>query len=219
MSWVFRFELQGGDRPVPVAVRRKAGLLLQRTLRKLQHIGLVVLAPNDDEPLVGEIQIFLRDGAEASFASLLAMLQQLAREEPGTSITAADDFYLGGRDVLTVGTPDEVLAPDHTHGTGVFRSGDQHGQSVYRDLPSSIDALRVVASFLNALSAQRLIVWCGPKDDVLEALAELVDAIAGGRWRGAEDVLRVLEADDSVEEIFATDPQIDAAWREAIRHA
>ncbi|APR74685.1 Hypothetical protein A7982_00031 [Minicystis rosea] len=50
-------------------------------------------------------------------------------------------------------------------------------------------------AFLARLSAKRLVVWRGPEDHAIEQLAALVELIDGGRWRGADDVLRVLEED------------------------
>ena len=79
-----------------------------------------------------------------------------------------------------------------------------------------MDGPDVARAFLARLSAKRLVAWRGPEDHAIEQLAALVEQINGGRWRGADAVLRVLEEDPAVDEVFATDRQLDDLWRKAV---
>jgi hypothetical protein len=89
-------------------------------------------------------------------------------------------------------------------------------ERVYRAEVPRLDGPAVARAFLALLSAKRLIAWCGPEDTTIERLAALVEQINGGRWRGADAVLRALEQDPAVDEVFATDRQLDDLWRQAV---
>ncbi|APR82684.1 Hypothetical protein A7982_08033 [Minicystis rosea] len=217
MSWNLHFEIawrEGG--PVPVEIRKKAGRVLQGSFEAAKNLGLIALEPSDDEPLHGFVQILFRDDSEADFAILLGALQRLAREEPGLRVTASDELYLTGEDVLEVGEPRHVISPDHTGGTGVFRARSGAAKQVHRAEIPRLSGRDVARAFLAGLSAKRLVAWRGPEDHAIEQLAALVEVINGSRWRGAKDVLRVLEEDPAVDEVFATDRQLDDLWRQAV---
>jgi hypothetical protein len=205
---------EGG--PVPLEIRKKAGRVLRSGFKAAKNLGVIALEPSDDEPSHGFVQLLLRDGNEADFATLLGALQRLAREEPGLLVTASDELYLAGEDVLAVGEPRRVISPDHTRGTGVFRAPSSATEQVYRAEVPRLPGRDVARAFLARLSAKRLVAWCGPEDHAIEQLAALVETINGGRWRGAADVLRVLEEDPAVDEVFATDRQLDDLWRQAV---
>ena len=110
MSWNLHFELEWrGGGPVPVDLRRKAGRALKSCFKRTKNLGLTVLEPSEDEPLRGSVQILFREGNETDFTLLLGALQRLAREEQGLLVTASDEFYLKGEDVLEVGDPRALL--------------------------------------------------------------------------------------------------------------
>lgn len=217
VSWNLHFNIawrEGG--PVPVEIRKKAGRVLRSACKAAKNLGLIALEPSEDEPLHGFIQLLLRDRSEADFGILLGALQRLAREEPGLLVTASDEFYLAGEDVLQVGEPQRVISPDHTGGTGVFRAPSSATEQVYRAEVPRLDGRDVARAFLARLSAKRLVAWCGPEDHAIEQLAALVEMINRGRWRGSDAVLHVLEEDPAVDEVFATDRQLDDLWRQAV---
>src|SRR6185437_8278957 len=168
MSWNlhFKIELREGG-PVPIELRKKAGRLLRSAFKAAKHLGLIALEPSDDEPSHGFVQLLLRDGSEADFALLLGALQRLAREEPGLLVTASDEFYLAGEDVLEVGEPRRVTSPDRTGGAGVFRAPSSATEQVYRAEVPRLDGRDVARAFLARLSAKRLVAWCGPEDHAI----------------------------------------------------
>ncbi|MBL8743636.1 MAG: hypothetical protein JNK04_21150 [Myxococcales bacterium] len=214
MSWVLHFELQwrnGGE--VPSATRVEAGRALRRCFSKTRHLGLITLEPNEEEPLRGAVQILHREGNESDFALLLTTLQQIARREPGVLITGADDFYLKGEDVLEVGEARAVLKPDPTNGAGVFRAHVTPTDHVYRAQAPELNSQDAARSFVDQLTTRGLIEWCGPPDAAIGRLATLVEQVKKGRWRDASKAFAVLEDDPNVEEIHATDRQLDDLWR------
>ena len=217
MSWNLHFNIawrEGG--PVPAEICKKVGRVLRTAFESAKNLGLIVLEPSDDAPSQGFIQILLRDTGEADFAILLGALQGLAREESGLLVTASDELYLRGENVLEVGEPQQVIKPDHTRGSGVFRALSTATEQVYRADVARLDGREVARAFLARLLERRLIAWCGPQDQAIEKLAALVDLINRGRWRGAEAVLRVLEKEPAIDEVFATDRQLDDLWRQAV---
>lgn len=217
MSWNLHFELEWrGGGPVPADLRRKAGRVLESCFKRTKNLGLTVLEPSEEELLRGSVQILFREGNDTDFTLLLGALQRLAREEPGLLVTASDEFYLKGEDVLEVGDPRALLSPDPTKGTGVFRTSSNATEHVYRAQLPQLDGRKVARSFLERLAARQLIEWGGPKDHAIEQLAVLVKQVENGRWRGADAVLRVLEEDPAVEEILATDRQLEDLWRQAV---
>jgi hypothetical protein len=220
MGWHLHFELGWRDGDAPSEALRKASDVLHRCLRKAKNIGLVVMEPDEVEPRRGDVQILLRDRAEEDFVRIVDALQRAARDEPRLVVTASDTFYLSGEDVLKLGDPRTIVEPDETRGTGTFRSDPlTSGDNVYRAARAALDAHAVAASFLARLTDEQLIAWAGPRDVAVEQVAQLVALVDRGQWRGAADVLLVLERDDAVDEIFATDAQLDKAWRSTLQDA
>lgn len=178
-------------------------------------VELVALPQSDDEPFEGFVQILFRERSEEVFAFLLRGLQKLAREMPELLVVASDEFHLEGEDVLEVGEPRDVLDPDLSDG-GIFRAAPDPREGVYRaDLPKR-DPQHVARRFLDALEAEGLIEWAAPADSAVEQLARLVTQIDEGRRRASSLALEILEADPAVDEIFATDSQLDSLWRGAV---
>jgi len=217
MSWNLHFivaQREGG--PVPVEIRKKAGRILQSAVVGAKHLGLITLEPDDDAPTHGFVQLLIRDGNDADFVRLLDALQRLAREEPGLRVTASDELYLRGEDVLEVGDPRRVIKPDDTKGTGVFSAPSRATEHVYRADVPRLNGRDVARAFLARLSEKRLVAWCGSEESAIEKLAALVEQINRGRWRGADAVLQILEKEPAVDEVFATDRQLDDLWRHAV---
>jgi hypothetical protein len=214
MSWNLRFELRwrpGGD--VPLGIRQAAGRALKECFRKTKQLGLVVLEPTAVEPLVGTIQLLAHDDNEKVFALLVGQLRQFARAQPGLLVTVFDEYYFGGEDVLEVS---EYSFVDAANGTGSFRSDSAPTDHVFRAKLPELNAREVARSFVQRMTAAGLLEWCGPPEGVIERVAALVEQVNKQRWRDATEVLGILETDPSVDEIHATDQQLDDLWRKAM---
>jgi hypothetical protein len=219
MSWNLHFELEardGGD--ASLVARRKAGSAIASARRKARNLGSISLEPDEKTPLKGSLQILMREDAAADFVLLLTRLQQLARSEPEVLVRVTDEHYLQGDDVLTVGEPSALVDPraDPTQGKGVFRSADAAATRVHRAEVAKLDASAVARSFLDELAEREWIVWAGPPETVVARLAALVEGIEAGRWRGANAVLRILDDEASIDEVFADERQIDELWRRTV---